>query len=210
MIKPLFGINELLDSQVKLAIIRAFLKHNGLKANGREIAKIAGFSAPSTHDALKDLHACNILNLDIIGKQHIYTLNEENRAVQKILRPLFELEGNVKEDIADFLIDALTRTKIKSLIVSVILYGSLQRNEATTKSDVDVALVVKNASDVPIVTDVFTQSIARDFKQYFGSQLDVYIKSRSEFKERLKKNLPPVSSLIKSYSVLYGKEPLEI
>jgi hypothetical protein len=40
--------------------------------------------------------------------------------------------------------------------------------------------------------------------------LDAYIKTKEEFRVRLKKNLSPISTLMKAYSVIYGKEPLEI
>lgn len=91
-----FRIEDIIDSPSKLAILRLFISRKGLKATGRRIAKLAGYSAPSTHDSLKDLHERNILKLDIIGKQHIYSLNEDDRIVQRIIRPLFAAEGNIK------------------------------------------------------------------------------------------------------------------
>lgn len=210
MIQSPFNINEIIDSPSKLAILRVFASRKGLKATGREIAKLSGYSVPSTHESLKDLNSRNILKLEVIGKQHIYTLNEEDRIVKKILRPMFEAEGNVKAEIRDFLVDELKKAGIKKEIVSLILYGSVQKNEAGKESDVDVAVVVEKAVDVKRITDVFISDIAGKFKSYFGIQLDPYIKSATDFHNRLKKNLAPVSTLMKAYTVLYGKEPLEV
>jgi len=210
MIYSPFQINEILDSPARLAILRVFASHKGLKTTGREIAKLAGYSVPSTHDSLKDLHARNILNLEVIGKQHIYTLNEEDRIVLKVIRPLFAAEGNIKSEISDFLLKELREAGLKQKVVSLILYGSIQTGKADKDSDVDIAVVVGKAVDVKAVNDVFVSTIMAKFKSYFGVQLDPYIKSILEFRSRLKKNLPPVSSLIKSYAVLYGKEPLEV
>ena len=210
MITSPFNINEIIDSPSKLAILRVFASRHGFKATGREIAKLSGYSVPSTHESLKDLNSHNILNLEVIGKQHIYTLNEEDRIVKKILRPMFEAEGNVKGEIRDFLIKELKITGIKREVVSLILYGSVQKDQAGKKSDVDVVVVVEKTVAVKKITDIFISTITGKFKSYFGVQLDPYIKSAADFRSRLKKNLAPVSTLMKSYKVLYGKEPLEI
>jgi len=82
MIAPL-RIDNVLDSPSKLAVLRVLASRKGFKATGREIAKLAGYSVPSTHESLKDLHTKDILLRDIIGKQHVYSLNEESRLVKK-------------------------------------------------------------------------------------------------------------------------------
>jgi predicted nucleotidyltransferase len=205
-----FQIEEIVNSPSKVAILRLFTARKNLKATGRQIAKLVGYSPPSTHDSLKDLHGRNILKLDIIGKQHIYTLNDDDRIVQKIIRPMFAAESNIKNEIRDFLLKEFKRTKIRSKIISLILYGSMQTDTAKKGSDIDIAVVVSRAADLNLVENAFLSEIAPRFKTYFGVQMDSYIKSAAEFKERLKKNQPPVSTLMKSYSVLYGKEPLEI
>ncbi len=205
-----FQIEEIIDSPSKVAILRLFVTRKNLKATGRQIAKLVSYSAPSTHDSLKSLHERNILKLDIIGKQHIYTLNEDDRIVQKIIRPMFAAESNIKNEIRDFLLKEFKKNKIKAKIASLIHYGSVQEGTAKKGSDIDIAVVVARAADLPAVENALLSEIAPKFKTYFGIQMDAYIKSATEFKERFKKNQPPVSTLMKSYSVLYGKEPLEI
>jgi predicted nucleotidyltransferase len=205
-----FQISEIIDTPSKLAILRVFVSREGLKATGREISKLAGFSVSSTHESLKNLHARNILNREIIGRQHIYSLNEDDRIVQKIIRPMFEAENNFKQEISDLLLDEIKKAGIKSTIVSLILYGSVATKTAQKGSDVDVAVVVDKQKDVDRVFEIFNSSIAERFKSFFGVHLDFYVKSATEFRELLKKSQPPVSTLMKAYSVLYGKEPLEV
>jgi len=91
-----FQINGILDSSSKLDILRLFTSQKGLRATGREIARLSGYSVPSTHESLKTLYSHNILNFESIGKQHIYSLNEENIIVQNIIRPLFVAESKAK------------------------------------------------------------------------------------------------------------------
>ena len=90
------------------------------------------------------------------------------------------------------------------------VFGSFARGEETEKSDVDIAIILKNKKDSSEIEERFLNDISIKFYDYFKVHLDTYIKTRGEFRLKLKKNLPPVSTLIKSYSVIYGKEPLEI
>lgn len=205
-----FKVDDIIDSPLKVAILRILTSRQDFKATGRQIAKLSGYSVPSTHESLKDLHSRNILNLEIMGKQHIYSLNEEDRIVQKIIRPMFKAESGVKDEMGDFLLKELKKAGLKKDIVSVILYGSAEKGTAKAGSDVDVAVIVSKVAVVRRVADVFIATIALRFKAYFGVQLDAYVKSAAEFRKRVKKNQPPISTLMKSYSVLYGKEPLEV
>ncbi len=205
-----FKIDDVIDSPLKVAILRILTSRHDFKATGRQIAKLSGYSVPSTHESLKDLYSRNILNFEIIGKQHIYSLNEEDRIVQKIIRPMFKVESGIKGEIRDFLLEELKKAGLKKDVISLIFYGSAQKETAKTGSDVDIAVIVSKTATVRRVTDVFITMIALRFKSYFGMQLDAYVKSAAEFRRRIKKNQPPVSTLMKSYSVLYGKEPLEV
>lgn len=210
MIASPFTIDGIVDSPSKLAILRVFTSRVGLKATGSEVAKMAGFSVPSTHESLKTLHDRNILIREIIGNQHIYSLNEEDRIVQKIIRPMFAVENNYKHEIGDFLLEEIKRAGIKGIIISLILYGSVAQKGPKGVGDVDVAVVVEKKKDVARVGEVFHSKIAEKFKSFFGVQLDFYVKSRREFEKLLKNHRPPVSTLMKAYSVLYGKQPLEV
>ena len=123
---------------------------------------------------------------------------------------MFRAEGGFREEVRDFLLDEMRKARVKGAVASLILYGSVQKGAAGKGSDVDVAVIVSRAADVKRVEDVFVSGTAARFKAYFGAQLDPYIKSSAEFRARLKRNQPPVSTLMRSYSVLYGEEPLEI
>lgn len=204
-------LDTILNSKSKIAIIRLLVsKTGGFKATGRAIATLTHFSAPAAHTALKELLNQGIVHVELLGNQHIYSLDANNRMVQKILRPIFKEETSLKDEIRNFLILHLQRTGMKQKIVSLILYGSMQQGTMRDGSDVDIAVIIKNKKDTEEIEGKFLHTIATQFHDYFKAHLDPYIKTAAEFRARLKKNLPPVSTLMKSYSVLYGKEPLEI
>jgi predicted nucleotidyltransferase len=205
------SLDSILNTATKVKILRLFSSRTDeFRSSGREIAKSVKVSPPAAHTALKELYSQGILKLEIIGKQHIYSLNSQSRLVKDILKPSFKKELSLKQDMSRFLIEKIKNAGIKSKIMSIILYGSLQTGKSTAASDADIAVVVRDKADLKKVGNVFTESIAAQFSEYFGINLDAYIKSKEEFISRVKNNKPPVSSLLKSYSIIFGVSPIEL
>jgi len=204
-------LDNIFNTDLKLKIIRLFTsRREDYTANGREVARKTGFTAPAAHTALKDLYSQDILKLNIIGKQHLYSLNFDNRIVKEILIPAFTKELSLKEDISQFIKDLIFRLNIADKISSVYLYGSFVREKSNNINDVDIAIVVKDDSEINQIEKIFREKISNDFYNYFGAHLDVYIKSKEEFIRRIREELPPVSGLIKSHMVVYGKDITEL
>ena len=205
------SLDNILNASSKVKIIRLFTsRRNDYFTTGREISKQIGLSAPATHTALKDLYNHNILNRDIIGKQHLCRLNINNRIVKDILIPAFQKELLIKKDINKFLKNEIINKNLEDKIISLIIYGSMEKGTARETSDVDIAIIVKTKKDKQYIESIFLEDISSRFNEYFGAQLDTYTKTRDEFTEKLQKNKPPVSTLIKEYRVIYGKDPLDI
>ncbi len=200
-------LDSILDANSKIRIVRLFVnRRRDFMSSGREIARLTGLSPPAAHAALKELYNQDVLKRDILGKQHIYRLNTNNRIVRNILIPAFKTEKSVKQDIIKFIKRKILQKKLKNDIVSVVLYGSIQRGNVK-KGDVDIAIVVKDSKVKARVEREFTEKIADEFREYFGVYLDVYIKTKKEFRKRVISNKPPVSTMLESYFVIYGKDP---
>lgn len=205
------SLDHILDSRLKTAIIRLFVsKTNDFKASGREVARLISVSAPAAHSALKELYNQKILKFEILGKQHVYALDAGSRIVEHILRPMFKREMGIKDEIKAWLTKQVRQAGLTTNILSVLLYGSFHEKKTKLSSDVDIAVVVKNDKSKAKVEEIFLDDISDKFAEYFSAHLDTYVQTRDEFRAKLKNNLPPVSSLMKSYSVIIGKEPLEI
>jgi len=135
-------LDSILDANSKIRIVRLFVnRRRDFMSSGREIARLTGLSPPAAHAALKELYNQDVLKRDILGKQHIYRLNTNNRIVRNILIPAFKTEKSVKQDIIKFIKRKILQKKLKNDIVSVVLYGSIQRGNVK-KGDVDIAIVV--------------------------------------------------------------------
>ena len=203
-------LEKILDSEAKVAILRVLSTGVDRHMGGSEIARSAGFSIPSTHDSLKALHAVGVVTMELLGNQHVYALNRKDRIVHKVILPMFKADGNWKKDLKERVVHGMQDASILQSVISVILYGSVQQGSAKQGSDLDLAIIARSAADLPSVREAYLGPIAQDLSAYIGMRLDAYIKTSEEFSKMLKRNSPPVSTLMKAYSVLYGKEPLEI
>ena len=202
-------LGSILNSEVKLKIIRLFASHaEGYQATGREVARLVGTTAPTSHAALKELYSYHVLNYTISGRNHLYSLNRKARIVESILLPMFQKEDNFKNDVFEFIKTIAEKKKVMKSIVSLLFYGSWQSGKSDQSSDIDIAVIVRDDSDLKTVEDLFMNEITSSFYDYFGVSLDPYIKTQKDFSDRLNNNLPPVSTLMKSYTVVYGKDPL--
>ena len=204
-------LDNILNTSSKVRILRLFIsRREDFVATGREIARYVDMSAPAAHAALKELYNEDVLIREILGKQHLYRLNMKSRTVQNILIPAFKKELSAKEDMIDFLKNEIKTKKLTEEIVSLIVYGSLQRGTTKESSDVDIAIITKTKINKEHVEILFLEDISSRFYEYFGVHLDSYIKTQEEFIKRLRNNQPPVSTLLKSYTLVYGKDPLEL
>jgi predicted nucleotidyltransferase len=121
---------------------------------------------------------------------------------------MFQKEDAFKADVFEFIKTALKKKKVLDSIVSILLYGSQQRGKSDESSDIDIAVIVRTEDDLKVIEDLFIEEITSSFHDYFGVSLDAYVKTQKDFTNRLNKNLPPVSTLMKSYSVIYGEDPI--
>lgn len=203
-------LDNILDTKSKIKIIRLFVSRTGdFMASGREISKLIGVTPPAAHTALKELYNQDILKREIIGGQHIYKINPLNRIVKDILQPAFHKEFSIKEDICNYLQKRVTSYKMRPLIISLLLYGSIARGATHGESDCDIAVVAKDAPSKKKIEDLFINKISSEFSEYFGIHLHTYIKTHNEFMRRLEKRLSPVPELMESYIIIYGKDPIK-
>ncbi len=200
-------LNEILNTEIKLKVLRLLAqRQDGYQATGREVARQIKTTAPSAHAALKALYDQHIVLMEAIGRSHVYQLNGKNRVVQDILLPAFSVEKNFKADMAQFLGRMIKKAGLEKKIVSVLFYGSRQEGHPSKGSDADIAVIVGRQPDEERVLQVFLDQISPEFFTYFGISLDPYVKSKKAFRDLLKKNLPPVSTLTTSYDVIFGED----
>ena len=107
------SLENILNTGSKAKIIGLLVsKKDSFRASGRQIAELVNVSAPAAHAALKTLHKQDVLKREIIGKQHIYSLNNNSEIVKHVLMPMFQKESSLKKEIDDHFIKQIPNKHI--------------------------------------------------------------------------------------------------
>lgn len=198
--KPL---NEIFSAYSNMVVIRELhYTKNGF--SGREIAKRAGLSAPAALNSLTHLESLKIVNRQIGGRDHIFTLNFSNYFVKVILLPLLEAESKFYNSIVKEIKKALSKNTI-----SIFLFGSVARKEESIQSDFDICIVYAGLKDKKIIEDKV--NVCRDeLHNNYGISLAPFYISVKEFRQRVKLQKPPISEIVKEGTLLVGRSIKEL
>ena len=198
--KPL---DNILNTDVKTKILR-FLCRTGAEWNGRQIAKEIGVTPKAAHKALNTLNKEKVLLLRNMGKTHIYSLNVNNFLVSKLLKPLFLKEDSILNSVINVIKRKISASKIKKDITSVAIFGSVSAHEDHPASDIDIAVIVKNAKAKASAERLFEEIYAKISRE-FGNAISPYLNTKTEFKTKHEKGLAVIKDILKSHSLIYGE-----
>lgn len=136
---------ELLFKGYRRRVLDLLLRHPKQKYHVREIARLTDTVAGTLHKELSKLAEAGLLHKDSIGNQVFYQANS-NCLILEELTKIFEKTNNYKGHSDMPKMDALVeknRRKILSIarekgIRNVRVFGSMARNDANEKSDLDL------------------------------------------------------------------------
>lgn len=164
---------------------------------GREIARIVGITHRSALKALYNLELLKLVTRRPAGKAYYFTLNREHYICKKIIAPIF-----AAEDEFSFTLNQKIKKSIGKYAQSIIIFGSVARQEETLESDLDLCIIYKSGKRK--IEDEINQ-LRTDLYNIFGISLAPYIISVSDFKMKAKNNESPVNNIIEEGKVIYGK-----
>lgn len=195
-------LNKILNNETKVKVLR-FLYRNDMEWSGRRIAREVQISPATCHKALGELYSEGILLLRNVGRTYLYQLNEDNYVAKELLHPLFKKEERLLRIISRLLRDEFSE-KVKEKIVSIALFGSIQKKEERPESDIDFLVLVERAKDKEEVEKVFANLNEKTMK-LFGKIVSPYIESVSGFKRKYRQGLPVVKEIMQSHKLISGK-----
>jgi predicted nucleotidyltransferase len=194
-------LEKLFSAPSNISVLRA-LNERVTGITGRETARLTNLTHRSALKALTILEELGVVSRITGGRDHIFTLNRQKYISKEIIHPIFEAEKNFNTAIRSSLKRQLSR-----LTESVIVYGSVARKEETISSDYDICIVY--TGHLNDIENVVLKLRDRLHDQYSIQLAPIYI-SRSEFKKRAGKKLPPVKSIVSEGMVLSGKSIHEL
>jgi len=170
--------------------------------SGREIARISKLSTRTAQSVLANLESLGLVNRTIGGRDHLFTLNRNNKIVSKLIKYIFEFEDGFSKEIISSI-----KKKLSPLVSSLIIFGSVARKEEESSSDLDLCIVhTKNKIKIENSVSELRDRLYDDYKVTLAP---FYI-TETDFKKRAKRNQSPVNSIIKEGILITGKPIREL
>ena len=191
-------LDELFGQKTKLKILR-YLVNKPIEQSGRQIAKNIKIAHRNCHKVLQELHSLGILDMRRIGNADIYNLRKDHYLVKKVVKPLFNLESKMLEE----LILEIKKIKLKD-IVSIVLFGSISKGKEKPHSDIDILLIISKEENKKDVEERIREKNAY-FISRFGNSLSPYLITGQEFIERYKKGDKLLKNIVKDGQIIFGK-----
>ncbi|HYR93299.1 MAG TPA: nucleotidyltransferase domain-containing protein [Methylomirabilota bacterium] len=138
------GLDDLFATGSHVRVLRALAQlPHGLTVSGREIARRAGVSQPTTLEVLRSLDRQGLLVIGRRPRAAFYRLNPEH-VLTPVVQQLFDREDALRGEL-----EGQLAAVVSSLpgVKEVTLFGSAARGDMGPESDLDVA--VRSTRDVP-------------------------------------------------------------
>lgn len=194
-------LDKIISSEIKIRVLRIFCRIGG-ELSGRQTAKMVGATPKTAHEVLQGLMREGLLSMRVIGKTHLFRLNED-QMMSGVLKGLFADEEKLKDWLLKAIIESIKRSFLKDDILSIVLFGSIYEKTEEPSSDVDLFVVVKTAEDKKSIEDLFFQ-IDERISSRWGNPIAPYVNSLSEFRSKAKMKTGAVLNILKSHQLIYG------
>jgi len=200
-------IEEILGSKTKIALLRVLSRHKNWEYSIAELSKDVSLDKSLVSKTIKDLEKDNIVKTFIKGKNKLCRINIENKIVRDIVIDLFDKESKIVEEVSTNLIKKIVPRNFPS-ISSLLMYGSIVKENFTPRSDIDVMIIVKNNTEVIDIRKKL-EGVSSDFmKDDLMVTFDVI--TEKEFKKLFSNREPTILDIVKFNKLLYGKDVRDI
>ena len=200
-------LNTILNSEVKVRILRFFCRHGG-EWNGRQVAAQLQIHPTTAHKALRELHLTTVLNFRKLGNNFVYSRRQDHYLVREVLRPQFQQEAKAFERLIHRLQRQLPLS-LRSQIVSLALYGSVAREQERPTSDVDL-LVLVTTPQAKRAIDQALERLWRPALKEFGNSIAPYINTVVEARRKVRQGMPVFQEILKQHQLLWGQPLKEV
>ena len=194
-------LNEVFQNLSHVKVLRVLI-NSELDLTGRQVASLAGLSAMGAKKALDHLVELNLLAVRRVGRAHLYRPGENNLIVQRLLRPLFINEKMLLEEELK-----KVAQHFSNLAHSVYLFGSVSRGEESFESDIDLCVIVRNASLMEQAEEK-AMEMTDHLGQATGIIPTILVLTREDFQDRYKSGDDLAKDIVEGGLILYGTRDL--
>lgn len=172
-------IEDILGSKVKIGILRLLYRTRSMYS-GREISRLVGFSPTHTIANLRELEAAGLVWRQRVGNTDLYQLNTNNSAVNGVLRPIYDWESGLLDELASMYVE-----RLGDKVVSIRLFGSAARGDEKPGSDVDLLLTLTDGVDLHRLEEMVVE-IDLEAGQKLGRPVSTIFVTEGEYSRKVK------------------------
>ncbi|MDY6796622.1 MAG: nucleotidyltransferase domain-containing protein [Actinomycetota bacterium] len=193
-------LDDIFHNKNNVRILRHLVLFPSKVITGRGIARELGMNHATCIRALDSLTEIGAISRKTVGRSSIYEVPGDSVLYKDLLRPLFEKEASLLDDLVGILSKG-----IKQRILSVYLFGSVASGEDTPASDIDLVLILKAGADKEKVEEVIAENEREAYRLYrIGTNTLLY--TSDEFEILRESKHPLARKILSEGKPLYGKE----
>lgn len=201
-------LDEIMGSRAKVRILRALLPMSAA-VSGNEARLLAGVRSKSgMQAALDELTALGILQRDDTRRIQFFRVNRDHDLVAP-LASLFEAEARRIVVLQEAVRELLDGGAVREHTLSIILFGSNARGDASPASDLDLLAVTEDASQVERVLEVLIDGIP-EIQRRLGMRASPLVLEKARVRERYRDGDPLMKNVLSDGRRLYGAHFHEI
>ena len=190
-------LEDLLSAKTDVRILRAMCAYPTKEFNESELARVSGVGQKTVNRAMPKYAGYGIVSARTIGRANVYTLNSGHYIVEQ-LRQLFEVEKLAKLELEQALRAAFEGD---GSLVSLMIFGSLAREEEEPSSDIDVFVITQDKEGA----EKRLRAVEEVTMKKFGNVISEYILSPADFK--LKRGTQTVKEISAHGELILGRHP---
>jgi predicted nucleotidyltransferase len=167
-------LSELLDSPIRVDLLRELSRARGESLSGREVARRVSASPSQVNWHLRSLEAEGLVRSQTIGRVHAWSLSNEH-ALADALQNLFQVEGVFFDQLK-----AKLEATLRPLPVErAFLFGSVARGDEHPESDIDLFVETRGKEEKEKVAAALSRA-SHEFVVRFGNPLSNLVLTRAE------------------------------
>lgn len=193
-------LDDVFQNRNAVRVLRQLVLFPSKVITGRGLARELGMNHATCIKALDSLANIGAISRKTVGKSSVYEIPQDSVLCKDLLRPLFEREANLLNELVEILAEGIRRQA-----VSIYVFGSVARAEDTAVSDVDIAIILKAGVEKKQLEGTLEENERRVCRLYrVGTNVLLY--SSDEFRRMRKSGHALARGILSEGLLVYGKE----
>ncbi|HEX6694399.1 MAG TPA: nucleotidyltransferase domain-containing protein [Longimicrobiales bacterium] len=201
------ALEHVLGTSTKVRVLRVMVTLTR-PISGREAARLAGVSSKAIR-ALDELASVGLVTKREGTGQFLYSFNRKN-ILSRPLAALYQAEERRTRELTQAISDVLST---RATVLGAAIFGSTARSDTRPESDLDVIVIVSDASGEGTIYDALLAT-SNSLWERFGVRLSPVVLTKTRWQRQVREHDPFATAVLQealmiSGTLLFKGEPVE-